>query len=168
MKILTKRMKLIPFTVEIIQAAIQHDNKQLLKLGITPTMGWPEPDLIEALPYFNQQIIDHGVTGYNSWLMLDKRTNEIIGSLGFINEPDSSGSVEMGFGVVRTRWRQGYCEEAIIALITWVSAKSEVKIVTAQCNKDNKKSINLLMKIGFKEKHSKNSILNWEYVINAH
>jgi [ribosomal protein S5]-alanine N-acetyltransferase len=167
MKILTKRMKLIPFTIEIIQAAMQHDNEQLLKLGITPTEGWPELDLVEALPYFNQQIIDHGVTGYNSWLTLDKQTNDIIGSLGFINEPDSNGSVEIGFGIVPQKRRQGYCEEAVKALITWADAKSEVKFVTARCNKDNKKSINLLKKIGFKEKHSENSIIKWEYVSNA-
>lgn len=168
MKIVTERMMLIPFTTEIIQATIQQDNKRLLKLGINPTKGWPEPELREALPYFNQQIIDHGVTGYNSWLMLDKQTKDIIGSLGFINEPDNNGSVEIGFGVVQQKRRKGYCEEAVKALIIWASAKQEVKLITAQCNKDNRKSINLLKKIGFKEKGIEKSIINWEYVNNAH
>jgi len=81
MEIVTRRLKIIPFTKEIIQAAIQQDNEQLSKLGIIPTIEWPEPDLTEALPYFNQQIIENGITGFNSWLVLDKQTNDIIGSL---------------------------------------------------------------------------------------
>lgn len=156
---------MIPFTKDIIQAAIHQDKEKLSTLGIIPTNEWPEPDLIEALPYFNQQIIDNGITGYNSWLILDKHTNEIIGSLGFINEPDINGSIEIGFGIIPSKRRQGYCEEAANALIQWVKNKQEVKIITAQCNEDNEKSKSLLKKIGFKEKCREDSLLKWELAL---
>lgn len=165
MEIDTRRLKIIPFTKEIIQAAIQQNNEQLSKLDIIPTIEWPEPGLIEALPYFNQQIIDHGITGYNSWLILDKQTNDIIGSLGFINEPDDNGSIEIGFGIIPSKRCQGYCEEAANALIKWVEIKPEVKMITAQCNDDNERSIKLLKKIGFKKKGKEDSMLKWEFVV---
>lgn len=166
MEIVTKRLKIIPFTKGIIQAAIQQDNEQLFKLGIMPTIEWPEPDLVEALPYFNQQIIDNGITGYNSWLILDNQTNDIIGSLGFINEPDDNGAIEIGFGIIPSKRRQGYCEEATNALIKWAGIKPEVRMITAQCDEDNERSIKLLKSIGFKEKSREDSILKWEFVIS--
>lgn len=165
MEIVTKRLKIIPFTTEIIQAAIQQDNEQLSKLGIISTFEWPEPDLVEALPYFNQQIIDNGITGFNSWLILDNQTNDIVGSLGFINEPDDNGAIEIGFGIIPSKRRQGYCEEAVKALIQWAGSKPAVKMITAQCDEDNERSINLLKRVGFREKGREASILKWDFVL---
>lgn len=124
MEIDTRRLRLIPFSEEIIQAAMGRDRERLAALGIVADEEWPEPDLVEALPHFRRLIRDHGLTGFNGWLVLDRRTREIVGSLGFIGEPDEKGSIEIGFGMVPGRRRQGYCEEAARALIGWAEGRA--------------------------------------------
>jgi len=165
MEIITGRLRIIPFTIEIIQSAMDQDGRRLAEMGIIPTDEWPEADLLEALPYFNQQLLEYGVTGYNSWLILDRWTGAIIGSIGFINEPDESGCVEIGFGIIPSKRRKGYCEEATRALIDWAAAQKKVKVITAQCNLDNVSSINLLTKMGFQMTACDQSLISWKRII---
>lgn len=161
MEIITGRLRIIPFTAEIIQSAMNQDESKLAEMGIIPTDEWPEPDLLEALPYFHQQILEHGVTGFNSWLILDRWTSAIIGSLGFINEPDENGCVEIGFGIIPSKRRKGYCEEAARALIDWAVAQ-KIRMITAQCDLDNVPCIKLLTKMGFEKTAGDSSLQRWK------
>lgn len=165
MEIITGRLRIIPFTIEIIQSAMDQDGRRLAEMGIIPTDEWPEADLLEALPYFNQQLLEHGVTGYNSWLILDRWKSAIIGSIGFINEPDENGCVEIGFGIIPGKRRNGYCEEAARALIEWAAAQNNVRMITAQCNLDNVPSIKLLTKMGFQMTACDQSLISWKRII---
>jgi RimJ/RimL family protein N-acetyltransferase len=159
----TRRLRLIPFSEEIIQAAMGRDRERLAALGIVADEEWPEPDLVEALPHFRRLIRDHGLTGFNGWLVLDRRTREIVGSLGFIGEPDEKGSIEIGFGMVPGRRRQGYCEEAARALIGWAEGGPGVRWITARCGEDNGKSIGLLRKLGFREVGREDALIEWKW-----
>jgi RimJ/RimL family protein N-acetyltransferase len=158
----TGRLKIIPFSEEIIQAAMERDRERLTALGIVADEEWPEPDLVEALPHFQRLIRDHGDTGFNGWLMLEKRSREIVGSLGFMGETDENGSVEIGFGIVPGKRRQGYCEEAARALMGWAEGRPGVRWITARCGEDNEKSIGLLRKLGFSEIGREDALIEWK------
>ena len=165
MEIITGRLRIIPFTIEIIQSAMNQDGRRLVEMGIIPTDEWPEAVLLEALPYFNQQLLEYGVTGYNSWLILDRWTGAIIGSIGFINEPDESGCVEIGFGILPSKRRNGYCEEAARVLIDWAAAQNKVRMITAQCHPNNEPSMRLLTKLGFQMTACDPSLASWKRII---
>lgn len=162
MDIITGRLRIIPFTVEIIQSAMKQDSARFVEMGMVPTDEWPEPDLLEALPYFERQILEQGVTGYNSWLILDRWTSAIIGSIGFISEPDINGSVEIGFGIIPSKRRKGYCEEAARALIDWAVAQKKVRMITAQCDLNNVPCIQLLTKMGFEKTAGDSFLQSWK------
>ena len=166
MKITTSRMILLSFTPELIHAALENSAASYAGMGIVPNPEWPEPDLVEALPHFRGLLLEHGATGYNSWLMLDGVSREIIGSLGFLGEPDASGSLEMGFGVVPGRRLQGYCSEAVGALVEWAASQQGVRRITAQCAVDNHVSRRVLLKTGFAEGPAEDGLAQWEWLVN--
>ncbi len=148
-KIITNRLLLIPFTTELIDAAIANDKIEMQNLGLLPTNEWPESDLIEALPFFRDLINANGINGFNSWLISEPTGREIIGSAGFIGNPDDNGNVEIGFGIVPSKRRNGYCSEAVSELIHWAFENDSVKAIIAHCNFDNEISEKVLIKCGF-------------------
>lgn len=158
----TERILIKPFTIDIIDAASTKDYKKLSYLGINANSEWPDKDLLEALPLFRKMICEYGVTGFNAWSIVDRQTNDIIGSIGFKSSPDSYGSIEVGFGIVPGKRRKGYCIEALQEIIDWVKSKNKVKIIKAQCDSSNEGSKKVLEKAGFVIKGENNGIISWE------
>ncbi|HOX22093.1 MAG TPA: GNAT family N-acetyltransferase, partial [Elusimicrobiales bacterium] len=63
--------------------------------------------------------------------------------------PDSSGSVEIGYGIAPRFRGNGYCAEALAALIAWCAQTTAIRRLTAQCRTDNIASLRVLEKCGF-------------------
>ena len=148
-KIITNRLILVPFTIELIDAAIANDKIEIQNIGFISNNEWPESDLIEALPFFRDLIIANGINGFNSWLVIEPTSYEIIGSAGFIGNPDDKGNIEIGFGIIPSKRRNGYCLEAVTGLIHWAFENDSVKTIIAHCNFDNENSEKVLIKCGF-------------------
>jgi ribosomal-protein-alanine N-acetyltransferase len=162
MKIETERLILEPFSIELIDAAMIKDYQRIESLGYKVSDEWPEDDLMEALPFFHNLIAENGINGFNSWIILRKELREIIGSAGFIGNPDPKGNVEIGFGIIPSRRKQGYCREAVNALINWAMNDSKVSCIKAQCEKSNQASKTVLAKLGFKEIKAEEGLIDWE------
>lgn len=156
----TERLIIIPFSLDLIRAAETNDRAAYKRLGIIPNEEWPEKDLKEALPVFRDSITKNGITGYGSWILLDKKRS-IIGSAGYFGEPQD-GIVEIGFGVIQSQQNKGYCTEAVIALIRWGMVQKRIRSIIAHCDKDNEKSRNVLTKAGLVEKGRNDDIIEWE------
>lgn len=165
MNIITKRTLIIPFTIQMIAAAKNRDYSTLESLGIISGKDWPEPDLIEALPVFEQLLRENGTNGFGLWLIKDRFTNNVIGSSGFLGNPDIKGHVEIGFGIAPAKRHNGYCTEVIKGMLEWVKSASEVTQINARCENTNKDSKNVLNKCGFRETVTDNNFTFWEYVI---
>ncbi len=148
-KIITNRLILVPFTIELIDAAIANDKIEMKNIGFLSNNEWPESDLIEALPFFRDLIIVNGINGFNSWLIIELTSHEIIGSAGFIGNPDNRGNVEIGFEIIPSKRGNGYCSEAVTGLIHWAFEHDSVKTIIAHCNFDNENSEKVLIKCGF-------------------
>ena len=161
MEIITERLRLKPFDIDLIDAALAGDTKKICSYGYIANEEWPEPDLIEALPIFKDLIIKNGVNGFNSWIITDKATNDIIGSLGFIGNPDENGNIEIGFGVIPSKRRLGYCVESVEALIKWAFEHDCINRIVAQCDCTNFPSKKILEKIGFAMISENEGLINW-------
>lgn len=161
MTITTKRLIIKPFTIDLINAALTQDKNVYKKIDIIPNKEWPEPDLQEAMDYFRTELLRNGVTGFGSWIILNE-AKEIIGSIGFLGEP-VNGVVEIGFGIIPSKRKNGFCEESIHALCNWAIKSTNVQTIIAHCNTENIASKNVLIKCGFLITNETNGLIEFEY-----
>ncbi len=162
MKLETERLNIAPFTLDLINAASEKDISKIEALGFIVNAQWPENDLHEALPFFKDLLIKNGINGFNSWIITKKNGNEIVGSIGFIGNPDENGNTEIGFGIIPDKRRRGYCLESATAMIKWTFSQKNVSCIKAQCEEGNLASKSAMEKIGFLKKECKNGIIDWE------
>lgn len=85
---------------------------------------------------------------YTLWLMIDKKSQSIVGSFCFHGEPEN-GIAEIGYGVNEEFRNQGYMSEALIGLKKWMSTQSNISSVVAETDNNNVASIKTLQKAGF-------------------
>ena len=85
---------------------------------------------------------------YGYYLVIeDIKTGEKVGS--FCMFPDENGTtIDIGYCILKSRWRQGYASEAIMLALDWLCDHGGVK-VTAEVAVDNIASNALLRKMGF-------------------
>lgn len=166
MELFTSRLKLTTINLEFLNAIELKDENFLNKLGYKTNWEWPEQDYLEAIPYFKKLLIKNGSSqGYDTWLVLDRFTNEILGATGFINSPDETGTIEIGFGINFSKRGQGYCVEAVKALICWAAAQNGVKQIIAKCELTNLASRRVLEKLNFSVTEQKDNLLYWKHNI---
>ncbi|MMZ58606.1 Acetyltransferase (GNAT) family protein [compost metagenome] len=133
-------------------------------MGYKTNGEWPGPDFFEALPYFRELLIkNNGTKGFDSWIIVAKDTQEIVGGIGFLGDPDPDGIIEMGFATNESHRRKGYCFEAAQKLLQWAVNQDAVKCITARCEPDNIGSKNVLMKLEFQIDHRDAKLIYWKY-----
>ena len=159
-KLITNRTILFPIDIEIMNAISNGTLNQLSEYKHNDE--WPDDDLKEAFPVFEELLKKNGNDGFNIWLIIEKENNRIIGSAGFIGKPDDEGNIEIGFGIVPSRRGNGFCHEAVSALLRWGFNQDEVNGIIARCDKSNIASRKSIMKLGFKYFSEKDDLLIWK------
>ncbi|SHI42390.1 GNAT family N-acetyltransferase [Flavobacterium terrae] len=161
-RLVTERLILIPFDLELCKNLIENDFDDLLKMGLRRGLSWPDEDVIETLPKIvnNLSKVDWP-TGFESWMIIKKDSSEIIGDLGFKGYNYQTQSVDIGYGIIKEERRKGFAEEASREIINWAFSKEFVYEITAQCLQKNSSSVNLLKKLGFKETHKDITMIYW-------
>lgn len=159
----TQRLILETMDIELMDAIIENNYKKIEKLGYRKNEEWPEEDLKEAMPVFKELILASGLNGFNNWIIVSKESSIIIGSAGFIGNPNQEGIVEVGFGIIPSMRNRGYCTEAVEALLQWGVKQENVTKIIAHCNEDNEKSIAALKKLNFRQVNCKDGLIDWVY-----
>jgi [ribosomal protein S5]-alanine N-acetyltransferase len=95
--------------------------------------------------------------------MVERETGSVVGDVGFIGPPDSSGLVEVGYSVIPGCRRRGYATEAARAIVEWALTERTVEIVVAGCAEDNAASIRTLERVGFRRTGHANGEIRWRY-----
>ncbi len=72
-----------------------------------------------------------------------------MGICGFKGKPDETGSVEIGYSVLRQYQVQGYATEAVSRLVVWAFSHQNVTEVSAETFPHLRKSIRVMEKNGF-------------------
>jgi len=164
MKLETNRLVIETIDLPLLEAASKQDVKAIEALGFKSNGEWPAPDFLDAIPYFRQILIkNNGTRGFDSWIIIAKDTQDIVGGIGFLGEPDSDGAIEIGFATNDSQRRKGYCFEAATALLEWASEQEEVKQILARCEPDNRGSASILTKLGFLMNGKDSQYLHWKY-----
>ena len=82
-------------------------------------------------------------------LVLAITDGEIIGSAGFHDFPDENGMIEIGFGIVPDKQRQGYGLELLHGMWKEIANRSDVKILRYTVSPENEASMHIIKKLGF-------------------
>ena len=161
-KLLTERLILIPFTLQICQNLLDGDFNAVHAMGLKKGISWPDDDVMDTLPrIINNLLLVKGPTGFESWMIVKNDTLEIIGDLGFKGIKHDDGTIDIGYGIIKEERRKGYAAEAVAALVDWAFSQTIVNQITARCAIDNSGSINLLKKLNFNETSRDSEMAYW-------
>lgn len=152
--ITTERLKLIPATPELAEAAIGGGAELGAKLGARVPESWP-PELLDqpALEFMRNRLRE-GPEQEGWWiyfiLLGDGGSNRVlVGGAGYKGPPSEDGTVEVGYGIVRDHQRQGYASEAVRGLVAGAFGNPAVRRVIAETLPELTASIGVLRKCGF-------------------
>ena len=112
--------------------------------------SWPPSVLLDVQDYFASQLEKGAaVPGWWSWYAIQREPRTLIGSLGFLGQPDDQGTVTMGYSVTPGFEGLGYASEMVEGLLGWLKDSGRVKRVHATTFERHFASIRVLEKNGF-------------------
>ncbi len=147
-EIQTERLFIRTMSLNFITEILKEDIDSYRHIGVRLNEEWPSSDIKPVLPMFKRQLENGMPEEYGPWIFIDKMDNTIIGDGGFKGSPSGAGEIEIGYNIIESRRNLGYGYEAAKALIDWAFSKEGVKVIKADCLKDNVPSINILKKVG--------------------
>jgi RimJ/RimL family protein N-acetyltransferase len=150
----TARLDLVPATPGVVHAALEGPVSLAAALGVVVPQTWP-PEYLDAESLsFTLARLAEGPDQLGWWLHFavlrpgpDPRT--LIGSAGYCGRPTPDGVVEVGYGIVRDRRRQGFASEVVRGLVAHAFSHAAVRCVIAHTLPDLTPSIGVLKKCGF-------------------
>jgi len=147
----TQRLELVAPSVEMLEAAISGRDELARLLGADVPASWP-PDLLDeaALRFCADRLRDRPEESewWLRFVILAGAPRTLIGIAGY-KGPPRSGTVEVGYGIVRDRQRRGYATEATEALVVHAFEDPEVVRVIAETLPGLLPSLGVLRKCGF-------------------
>jgi len=90
----------------------------------------------------------------HGFFVVDRERRCVIGSAGFKGPPDSSGMIEIAYGIVPSSEGRGYATEAAMALVGFALRTGEVRLVRAHTLPVANASTRVLLKCGFRHTDS--------------
>ena len=151
--ITTRRLKLIPTTVDLARAEMSDRPAFAESLGARVPENWPPESAADALPYFLQMLEENPTwAGWLGWYAIASFGDEgptLVGSGGFFGPPSATGEIETGYSVLPQFQRLGIATEMVGGLIGWATAHDSVRRVVARTTEDNIGSRRVLSTLGF-------------------
>lgn len=83
----------------------------------------------------------------NKWFIrwvIEKETNEIVGSISFHGPPDETGMIEVGLGIAAEKQGRGYAKEALLGFWSWALTQEDVHIFRYTVSADNLASMAII------------------------
>jgi [ribosomal protein S5]-alanine N-acetyltransferase len=161
--LVTKRLRLVPITLPMIEAVLRHDRgaaeaalDESLRAHDGPTGAtfpdsWPNDDLVSRAFPFSLEAIradpDRRLWGDTMVLRVD--VPRVVGSVVFRGRPDDSdGVAEVGYGIEDTSRGLGLATEATRACVDWALMQPGVKSVRAVTFPFHHASLGVIRKLG--------------------
>jgi RimJ/RimL family protein N-acetyltransferase len=146
------RLRLVAANRELVEADLARGEAfgNMLRAAVPP--NWP-PDLYDrdAMEFALRQPDDAAEQGWSFWYLIaapDGR-EEVIGICGFKGRPNTAGSAEIGYSVLRQYRNQGFATEAVERLVRWAFSHHNVVEVSAETLPHLQSSIRVMKKNGF-------------------
>jgi len=153
--IVTERLRLVPASPALVQAALSGRAALAEALGVAVSESWPHQYLDRAALEYTLERVGGPPAPAGWWLhfvVLDRGDagSLLVGTAGFKGPVSADGSVEVGYGIVKDHQRRGYASEAVRGLLAQAFAVPEVRRVIAETLPELVASIGVLRKCGFR------------------
>ena len=150
LRLTTSRLELVAGTVALAQAEIDDLPALAQMLDVPLPAQWPPPLNDEnSQKFFLDALLKAAPAdaGWQLWYCLLREPRVLLGSAGFKGIP-ADGLVEIGYSMLEEHQRNGYCTEAVRALIGWAFQHPEVNKVIAHTLPGLVPSIRVMEKCG--------------------
>src|ERR1700722_11941984 len=110
--------------------------------------GYPTAGDLEAARLFIRRLGEGEEPGpFGIFEILEGANDEVVGGIGFHRPPGADGAVEVGYGIVPSRWNQGICPGALGA-IGALAREQGASRVEARSLPNNSASRRVMEKVG--------------------
>lgn len=151
--IIAETDRLILRTIEDGDAALQH--RLLNTPAVMARLGGVR-ELHEIEAKHAKSRANYAQHGFSFLMMIEKATGELVGHCGIkrVDNPlaRNQGDHEIGWLVREDRWRCGYAEEAMRAVLNWAFGRIGVPHVVALTSEANSASWKLMEKLGMRRR----------------
>jgi [ribosomal protein S5]-alanine N-acetyltransferase len=148
----TERLRLIPASIDALNADLEGPASLAGVLGVTVPSSWP-PELYDTgAVTFTRDRLHHHPDEDGWWMYYFAGTGEEGGPLvgcGGYKGPPADGVVEVGYSILEPFRRRGYATEATEALCRRAFDVPEVSAVIAETFPELAPSIGVLERCGF-------------------
>ena len=147
--IIAETDRLILRTIEESDAAEQY--RLLNTPAVMARLGGPK-ELHEIEAKHAKAIQWYATCGFSFLMLVEKDTGELVGHAGIklVDNPlaKNQGDHEIGWLIREDRWRRGYAEEAVRAILDWAFGRVDAPQVVALTSDLNVASWKLMEKLG--------------------
>jgi RimJ/RimL family protein N-acetyltransferase len=149
----TERLRLVPVTLEAIEAVLDHDRARAeAAVGAQFPPKWPDDELVAlGFPYSREAI--RAAPEQRLWgdsLVCLKGEARIIGSVVFHGHP-ADGVAEVAYAVEAGSRSQGYASEAVRAAVDWALAQHGIAAVQATTFPWHTASLGVIRRLGMSQ-----------------
>ncbi len=143
----TDRLILRPFVASDAAElyAIHSDVEAMRWFGSNPAQTLEDA---EKILQFFMALPQQAVPGMR-WAIVRQADLQLIGSCGFFKWDRAWHNCQIGYELSRDAWQQGYMQEALAAMLTWLFANVRLNRIEARVHPLNSASLKLLGKLGF-------------------
>ena len=159
----TLRLRIVALDYDHFKMHLDNNGalQRILKVSVTQEKveDWFEEVMREPLSSMAKDLENQ--YWYSNWQIIQKEINTVIGGICFKGPPDSSGKVEIGYGIEKHYQNQGYGTEAIREVVKWALGQERIQAVTAETDKSNIPSQAVLIKNGFIKTSGNDELVSW-------
>ena len=110
-----------------------------------------QKDVSEARDYCRFMMKRYRSDLPSSWGIIQKQTNQLVGTIGYMDYSEDNASVEVGYSLARRRWNRGYMTEALAEVLRFSFEELGVHRVEAQHEVENAASGAVMRKCGMRK-----------------
>jgi len=142
----TARLRLEPVTPEMADAARSGQNAFANVIGADAPADWCAASL--GLVARSISMVGSAPAPTRA-IAIHRQEGVVIGDVRFEPSTRSQSEFEIGYGVAKSRRRQGYATEAVNGVIDWLFEDAGAETILAGCDSSNIASIRTLRRLGF-------------------
>ncbi|WEK34131.1 MAG: GNAT family N-acetyltransferase [Candidatus Pseudobacter hemicellulosilyticus] len=163
----TTRLLIIPLTVPSLELYLLGEDRfeeahQLARNNRTVSREVFRMVQAITLPNMRREP-DDGYLFHTFWLVIERSSKTVVAELGFKGTPNARGEVEIGYGTMPARQREGFMTEAVGALVVWARKRNEIASIVAETDQGNNASQKVLHRNGFTQYNKKENMLWWRF-----
>lgn len=151
LRLFTSRLELVAGTLELAEAEINNLAAFAELLKVPKPATWPPPLNDQNSQQHFLASLQKAVpsdAGWNLWFCILREPRQLVGNAGFKGSP-KDGLVEIGYSMLEAHQGNGYCTEAVHALLDWAFQNPAVQTVVALTLPELTPSIRVMEKCGF-------------------